>query len=150
MTIKHLTDDELDLVLIGEELSAEAAEHLSSCVACRRRRDGFLAAVGETLDDDPDEATRARVRDAALAAWGGSRRNHHWVRWVAAAAAAVVLALLPLVKSELAPRPRINTDAVLTEVDDVLSRDPLAAAAPEEVVEAVAPAPETGGEGSWS
>ncbi len=150
MRIEHLTEAELDLALIGEELPAAAAEHLASCLACRRRRDAFLAAVDGAADEDPDEAARARVREGALAAWGGTARRPHWVRWLAAAAALVLLALLPVLRGELAGRPRINTDAVLTQVDEVLSRDPLDAAAPPEVVEAVVPAPVTGDEGSWS
>jgi hypothetical protein len=72
------------------------------------------------------------------------------VRWLAAAAAVVVLSLLPLVRSEFVSRPEFNTDAVLTEVDDILSRDPLSAVASEEVVEAIVPAPDVDGEGSWS
>ena len=143
MMIEHLRDEELDLALAGEALPAETAEHLASCVVCRRRRDGFLAAV-EAAGAEPDEATRHRVREGALAAWGGSSRRH-WLRW-AAAAAVVVLALLPLLRR--APAPKLNPDAVLVQVDAVLARDPLAAVAPEDVVNTVAPIPATGGEGS--
>ena len=150
MRIEHLKDDELDLAIIGEELPATAAEHLASCVACRRRRDSFLAAVRGAGAADPDATTRARVREQALAAWSGRPARPHWVRWLAAAAAVVVLGLLPVLRSELAERPKIDTDAVLAAVDDVLARDPLDAAASREVVEAVAPAPEAGDEGSWS
>jgi hypothetical protein len=150
MSIEHLTDDELDLALVGEELPAPAAAHLSSCLVCRRRRDSFLAAVDGALGEDPDEATRTRIREQALSAWSGGSRKSHLVQWLAAAAAVVVLSLLPLLGSNFVSRPKINTDAVLTEVDDVLSRDPLSAAASEEVVEAVVPAPDVDGEGSWS
>ena len=143
MTIEHLRDEELDLALAGETLPAEAVGHLASCVACRRRRDAFLAAV-EAAGAEPDEATRRRVREGALAAWGGSSRRH-WLRW-AAAAAAVVLALLPLLRR--APAPKLNPDAVLVQVDAILAQDPLAAVAPEDVVNTVAPIPATGGEGS--
>jgi hypothetical protein len=62
MNVKHLTDEELDLVLIGDGLPADAAEHLASCLVCRRRRDSFLAAVAGAQADDPDEDTRARIR----------------------------------------------------------------------------------------
>ncbi len=143
MTIEHLRDEELDLALAGETLPAEAAQHLASCVACRRRRDAFLAAV-EAAGAEPAEATRRRVREGALAAWGGSSRRH-WLRW-AAAAAVVVLALLPLLRR--APAPKLNPDAVLVQVDAILAQDPLAAVAPEDVVNTVAPIPATGGEGS--
>ena len=144
MTINHLRDDEMDLALAGEALPADVAEHLASCVVCRRRRDAFLAAVDGATGPDPDEATRRRVREGALAAWGGSSRRH-WLRW-AAAAAVVVLALLPLLRR--APAPKLNPDAVLVQVDAILAQDPLAAVAPEDVVNTVAPIPATNGEGS--
>ncbi len=147
MTIRHLRDDELDLALAGETLPAEVAEHLDSCLVCRRRRDGFLAAVNEARGAAPDEATRRRVREGALAAGGGPKRRHHWVRWAAAAAAVVVLSLVPLLRSHTVT-PKLNTDAVLVEVDAVLAQDPLSAVAPEAVVDAVAPAPVGVGEGS--
>jgi hypothetical protein len=147
MTINHLRDDELDLALAGGALPADVSEHLESCLVCRRRRDAFLAAVDEAAGSDPDEAARRRMREAALAAWGGTSRRRHWVRWVAAAAAVVVLGLLPLLRGHTA-RPRLNTDAVLVEVDAVLAQDPLSAVAPEDVVNTVAPAPVGTGEGS--
>ncbi len=147
MTIRHLRDDELDLALAGETLPAEVAEHLASCLVCRRRRDGFLAAVDAARGADPDGVTRRRVRKGALAAWGGTKRRQHWARWAAAAAAVVVLGLLPLLRSHTVT-PKLNTDAVLVEVDAVLAQDPLSAVAPEDVVNAVAPAPVEAGEGS--
>ena len=81
MSIEHLTDDELDLALVGEELPAPAAAHLSSCLVCRRRRDSFLAAVDGALGEDPDEATRTRIREQALSAWSGGSRKSHLVQW---------------------------------------------------------------------
>ena len=150
MTITHLTDEELDLALIGADLPADAAAHLASCVACRRRRDAFLSAVEGGRGADPDEAARERVRERALEAWSGVRAPRRWKRWLAAAAAVVLLGLLPVLRSELAGRPKVDTEAVLVEVDDVLARDPLAAVAPAEVVEAVAPVPDLGDEGGLS
>ncbi len=151
MSIKHLSEDELDRALVGEDLADEVVEHLASCLVCRRRRDAFLAAAGGAQIADPDEVTRARVRERALSAWSGEPARGHWKRWLAAAAAVVLLALLPILRRELAPRPRVNADAVLVEVDAVLAQDPLAAVAPEDVVEAVAPVPDLDEEeGSWS
>ena len=149
MNIPHLNDDELNLSVVGEELPAEAAEHLAGCLACRRRRDAFLALVEQARGVDPDEATRARVRELALTAWGASPRRH-WVRWMAAAAAVVVLSLLPLVRGRAPQSPAINTDAVMIEVDQMLERDPLAAMASEEVVDTVVPVSHGSGEGSIS
>lgn len=149
MSIPHLNDDELNLAVLGEDLSPEATEHLASCLDCRRRRDGFLALVEQARGVDPDEATRARVRELALTAWGAPPRRH-WVRWLAAAAAVVVLSLLPLLRSRTPQSPAINTEAVMIEVDQMLERDPLAAMASEEVVDTVVPVSHTSGEGSVS
>ncbi len=143
MNITHLNDTELDLAVLGEELPLPAAEHLASCVVCRRRRDGFLAVVSQMGGDDPDQATRARVRERALTAWGGARTTAHWLRWAAAAAALVVLVVLPLLTGRTpAPAPaRFDAEAVLTEVNTVLDSDPLAAVVPEDVVNTVVPVP---------
>ncbi len=149
MSIQHLADDELDLVLCGEPLPAEREAHLHDCIACRRRRDAFLAVVADARAEDPDETTRARVREAALAAWQG-RPVVHWWRWAAAAAAVAVLALLPLLRSHTVPTQTINTEAVMAEVDAALARDPLAAFASEDVVDEIAPVGESTGEGSNS
>ena len=149
MNIRHLTDDELDELLLGADAPAGVSEHLASCVVCRRRRDTFLAAVGEARGADADAATRARVRQRALAAWGVAAPRH-WVRWLGAAAALVVLGLLPLLRSELAPQPKINADRVLVEVDKILARDPLDEFAARDVVEAVVPAGQEGAERSTS
>jgi predicted anti-sigma-YlaC factor YlaD len=151
MTIRHLSDDELDLALAGEPSSADAAGHLASCVACRRRRDAFLAAVDGAGGEDPSESTRARVRERAIAAWGAARPRRRWARWAAAAAAVLVLALLPLLRGRVGPTSRLNPDAVLADVDRVLAQDPLSAVAPEDVVNTVVPAPDEGeDEGGWS
>jgi len=143
MNITHLNDAELDLAVLGEELPPPAAEHLASCLVCRRRRDGVLAVVEQVRGDDPDAATRARVREWALAAWGGARARVHWLRWAAAAAVLVVLVLLPLRTGPAsAPAPaRFDAEAVLTEVNSVLDSDPLAAVVSEEVVNTVVPVP---------
>jgi hypothetical protein len=145
MSIPHLNDEEMNLVVIGEELSPEAAEHLAGCLECRRRRNGFLALVEQARGPDPDAATRARVRERALAAWGAPSRPH-WVRWLAAAAAVIVLSLLPLVRGRAPQSPAINTEAVMIEVDQLLERDPLAAMASEEVVDTVVPVSHESGE----
>jgi hypothetical protein len=135
----HLNDDELNLAILGEELPARAADHLGRCVACRRRRDAFLSLVEKAGGGDPDQATRTRVRERALAAWSGSRVTYHWVRWASAAAAVIVLAVLPLLHSRTQAPAKFNAEAVLTEVNQMLDRDPLSAVASEEVVNMVVP-----------
>jgi len=149
MSITHLSDDELNLAVLGEELSPEAAEHLAGCLVCVRRRDSFLTTVETARGTDPDEATRARVRERALAAWGAPNRGH-WVRWLAAAAAVLVLSLLPLRLHRTAPPLAINADAVMVEVEQMLDRDPLSAVAAEEIVDAVVPVSAESGERSVS
>jgi hypothetical protein len=150
MNIPHLNDEELNLAVLGEELPASVAEHLAGCLVCRRRRDTFLSVVEHARGEDPDEATRARVRERALAAWGGGSITHHWLRWAAAAAAVIVLGLLPLLHSHSPAPTTFNSEAVLTEVNKVLDSDPLSALASEEVVNTVVPVPHEVVEGSVS
>lgn len=149
MRIPHLNDEELNLAVIGEELPPEAGEHLAGCLECRRRRNGFLALVQQARGADPDPATRARVRERALAAWGAPSRPH-WVRWLSAAAAVIVLSLVPLLRGRAPQSPAINTEAVMVEVDQLLDRDPLSAMASEEVVDTVVPVSHAAGERSVS
>jgi hypothetical protein len=150
MNIPHLNDEELNQAVLGEELPASVAEHLARCLVCRRRRETFLSVVEQARGEDPDEATRARVRERVLAAWGGRTIAHHWLRWAAAAAAVIVVGVLPLLRSHSPMPTRFDSEAVLTEVDKVLDRDPLSAVASEEVVNAVVPVPHEVAEGSVS
>ena len=149
MNIIHLTDEELDRALVGEDLPAQALEHLAGCVACRLRRDRFLAAVEAARAQDPGEATRELVRGRALRAmaYPAPRR---WVRWALAAAAAIVLGLLPLLRARLTPPPPLNADRVLVEVDKLLDSDPLESMASADVVEAVVPVSDATSERSTS
>jgi hypothetical protein len=142
MSHEHLTSDELDRLLSGDELTPVVVEHVHSCLVCRRRRDGFLAAVEAVRIPDPSATAREESRAHALINWtwgnaATSRRQWRW--WALAAAAAMILAALPLLWSPSSPKIDVNADAVLVEVDSVLARDPLAAMAPEEVVEVVLP-----------
>ncbi len=139
MTIPHLNDEEMNRAVLGEELPVAATEHLAMCLVCRRRRDGFLSLVEAAAGEDPDAATRARVRERALAEWGGTARARHWLRWAAAAAAVIVLGVLPLLRSRTPEPAPFNADSVLTEVNQVLDRDPLAAVASEDLVNTVVP-----------
>jgi hypothetical protein len=149
MNITHLNHEELNVSVMGEGLPPEATEHIAGCLECRRRRDAFLALVEGARGVDPDEATRARVRELALAAWGAPNPRH-WVRWLAAAAAVIVLSLLPLLRGRAPQSPAINTEAVMVEVDQLLERDPLSAMASEEVVDTVVPVSHGSGERSVS
>jgi hypothetical protein len=149
MNSKHLNDDELNRALLGDELAAEAAEHVAACLACKRRRDSFMALAEEARGADPDQASRVRVRERALALWDAPSQRH-WLRWVAAAAAVVVLGVLPLLRSRTPAPPVFNADAVLNEVNQVLDRDPLSAMASDDVVNTVVPVTDELGERSTS
>lgn len=149
MSTRHLSDDELDRLLIGEELAPEQTEHVNGCLACRRRRDGLLAVIEDASGTDPGDEARERVREAALSAWGRPvLRFHRW--WLAAAAALLVALLLPLTHRSRQPRVAFDPEAVMEEVDTILARDPLTVLASEEVVEAVTSVQEQATEGSTS
>jgi hypothetical protein len=149
MTGRHLTDDELDRLLVGEAIDPEAAEHAASCLVCRHRRDGFLGAVEAARAPEPDAERVDALREAALSRWSGGRsRRRHW--WLAAAAVFFLLVLVPLTRGPRQPREALDTEAVLREVDAVLARDPLTVMAPQDLVEAVIPSAETSTSGSAS
>lgn len=148
MNIEHLTDDELDRVLCGEGLDRDRAVHLAGCVACRRRRDAFTAAVGEARGEDPGARELNAARAAALAAWEAPATHSRNWRWIAAAAVLLLALVLP---TWLGQRPTttagFDADAVLSEVDAVLERDPLTVVASEAVVDVVAPLDESSWQG---
>lgn len=150
MNIRHLEDRELDAVLAGEALPAAVAEHLAGCIACRRRRDTFLDAVAGAAGEEPDSAARNRIRAAVLAQWPVGQGVNLWRRYALGLAAAIVLAILPLLVRHQAPAVAINADAVLSEVDETLARDPLAAFASEAMVNELVPAGHDSSEGSRS
>jgi len=135
MSGAHLTSEELDLVLIGEGLPVARAGHLSECLLCRRRRDELAAAIHGAALPDPGPAARARVRAAALSEAMALRPSRRW--WPAAAAALILVAAAAVFVPTATRQPAVDTDAILLEVDEVLSRDPLAAMADESVLEVV-------------
>ncbi len=138
MRERHLTDDELDRWLCGEELAQEAAAHAADCLFCRHRRASFLGAVAAARAGEPDAATLARWRESALERWSGGRGGGRHL-WLAAAAVLFLLVLLPVVMRVRAPRAGFDAEAVVQEVDQLLAHDPLTALAPEELVQTVVP-----------
>ncbi|MEW6336116.1 MAG: hypothetical protein AB1625_01830 [Acidobacteriota bacterium] len=149
MITRHLDDEQLDRHLSGESPDPEAEEHLAGCLACRRRRDAFLAVIGASAVPDPSVEERDAAREAALRAFG-ARRHAPVIRWWLAAAAAVLVAVL--VALDRPPAPAVSlaeADTVLEEVDAVLERDPLAVLGGSALVETVVPA-EAAGERSAS
>jgi len=140
MSIDHLTDEELDRVLCGEGLESDRAVHLAGCVACRRRRDAFTGAVTAARLEAGDGADLEAARRAALDAWEGERRRPQSWRWLAAAAVLLLALVVPNWLGRSAPAvAAFDADAVLSEVDAVLDRDPLTVVASEAVVDVVIP-----------
>ncbi len=150
MKIEHLTGDELDLLLLGEEVAAPAAEHARTCLVCRRRLEELRRAMSHPGRLDPSPAARQRVRDAALAAWRAPQplRRPVW-RWAAAAALVAALSL-PLLRPGGGGGGDVDAAAVLAEVDALLAADPVSAAFSSELVTALAAEHEVNGAGSTS
>ncbi len=150
MRTEHLSGDELDLLLVGEEVAAATAEHARACLMCRRRVEELRRAMTAPRDLDPSPAARRRVREAALAAWGAPQPRRRPVWWWAAAAALVVALSLPLLRFGGAGRSEVDAAAVLAEVDAVLAADPVSAAFSSELVTALAVEIAGNGAGSTS
>ena len=135
MTTSHLTPQEIDLVILGEEIGHESRTHLESCLTCCRRRDEVMQAIVAARAADPAPALRERLRRVAVQSMPEHRGHTRWWLAAAAALAIIVLSAVFLVPA-LRPQP-VDTDAVLLGVDEGLARDPLAAMADESVVEVV-------------
>lgn len=150
MRVEHLTDDELDLLLLGEEDGAGAAGHASACMVCRRRLGEWQRVMSAQYQIDPSVETRERVRDAALAAWGGARPARRPAWWWAVAAALLVAMSLPLLQSGRPGGVEVDAAEVFAEVDALLAGDPVSAAFSAEVVTALAVEHEVNDEGSTS
>lgn len=149
MNGRHLTDEELDLLLSGDRLSREAEKHVSECLLCRHRQSSFLGAVAAAREPSPDERALEVARSAALSRWTDERPTHRW-RWLAVAAVLFLIVLVPVIRRSSPPAASANAEALLQEIDAVLARDPLTAMAPAELVEAVIPSVEAPTEGSAS
>lgn len=150
MRIEHLTDDELDLLVLGEESGENAAEHAATCLVCRRRLRELQRAMSPRCELDPPVATRERVREAALAAWRAPRPAHRPVWWWAAAAALVAALALPLLQSGRPGGAEVDAAEVLAQVDALLAGDPVSAAFSAELVTALAVEHESNDAGSTS
>ncbi len=150
MKTEHLTGDELDLLLLGEEVAPATAGHARTCLVCRRRAEELRRAMSQPLGADPAPATRRRVREAALAAWAAPQPRSRSAWWWAAAAALVVALSLPLLRSGGARSGEVDAAAVLAEVDAVLAADPVSTAFSSELVSTLALEGEVAAVGSTS
>ncbi len=129
---RHLTDDEVTRLVAGIDAGPEAAAHLASCVACRRRVEALTAPIagrraqleaGAPDWDAQREAILGRLEPAPAPVVRLNR--HRWRRAVLAAAAALVAALgLWLnVGHRAAPTPgrELHVEQILNEVDTTLA-----------------------------
>lgn len=145
----HLTERELDALLVGEGLPPGAREHLEDCLTCRSRRDRFLAAVRAARESGVPRPLPGTTLARALATQDPASGAGSRPLWRLAAAAVVLLALLVL--WDQMPREGeepFDPDAVLAEVDETLARDPVAAVFSDELVEWVLPPEETSNGGN--
>jgi hypothetical protein len=132
---RHLGDRDFATILAGEALDATAAEHLESCVSCRREAEQLSELVAarrhELLGGSPDWD---RQRDQVLARIPSAPRAPKRRRWLApllAAAAVLMLAFglrqtwLPQGPAELQSQSDFEAEEVLAEVDELLADDSL-------------------------
>lgn len=130
----HLDDEQIAAVIIGAELERAAADHLESCLDCRRR----VASMEELMalrrqrmaTDEPDwDLQLAAVMDRLPAddAARPSRRSS-WIRPLMAAAAAllvvVVVGMLGPDQPEIVSNGTdIAVEEILAEMDEILADD---------------------------
>lgn len=137
---EHLNDEQIDRVVAGLAIETEAARHLETCLACRRRVEelnSLLAARRNAMEEEaPDWEAQLRSVMAALPVQG-PRRTRLWRPLVAAAAAAAAALGLVILSphTQRQDRPQIAVEQVLSDVDATLAGDPLSGFAPlEELV----------------
>jgi hypothetical protein len=136
----HLNDEQIGRVVAGLAIGAEAADHLETCLACRRQveeLETLLAARRGVMEEEaPEWEAQLRSVMAALPAQG-TRKTRLW-RPLATAAAAAAAALGLVILSphtHRQDRPQISVEQVLNDVDATLAGDPLSGFAPlEELV----------------
>lgn len=131
----HLDEREISAAVAGLELAAPAAEHLESCLECRRRVAELQQLIGrrraEQATGEPDwEAARAAVlaRLPGVESGRAASRLQRWWRPLAAAAAvaAIAVAVGLLVPDRVAidsTESELPVEEILAEVDAVLGDD---------------------------
>jgi len=131
----HLDEREISASVAGLELAGPAAEHLESCLECRRRIADTAQLIGrrraEQEAGEPDwEAASAAVlaRLPGVESDPSAARRRYWWRPLAAAAAAVAIAvavglLAPGRVADEEPSIEISVEEILAEVDAVLADD---------------------------
>jgi hypothetical protein len=131
----HLDEREISAAVAGLELAGPAAEHVESCLECRRRVADTAQLIGrrraEQTAGEPDwEAARAAVL-AQLPGVESERAASRRLRWwqplaATAAVVAVAVAVALLAPDRVAVDPsesELPVEEILAEVDAVLSDD---------------------------
>lgn len=132
---QHLNEHEITQAVAGLELEPEAAEHLASCVSCRREVSSTVAlfdARRRIMEDGaPDwELQHRRILESLPAAPAiRTGRRRWWIRPLLAAAALVVAGIglralwNPSTPSVAVPPVEVPVEEILAEVDAVLADD---------------------------
>jgi hypothetical protein len=131
----HLDEHEISAAVAGLELAGPAAEHLESCLECRRRVAGMTQTIlqrraGQAAGEPDWEAARAVVlaRLPGVESEPSAAGRLRWWRPLAAAAAVVAIAVAVglLVPQRVAVDPseaELPVEEILAEVDAVLADD---------------------------
>lgn len=127
---RHLNDDQIAAAVAGTQLDETAAEHLASCVSCKRQVASVRGLIEqrrqEMVAEEPDwedqrERVLARLGEAEI-----SRSGRRWLRPALAAAALIALAvgvgLLQLPNGGVPDR-EIAVEEILAEAEALLDDD---------------------------
>lgn len=127
---RHLDDHQIAAAVAGTRLDASAAEHLASCIDCRRQVRSLQRLIEhrrqEMRAEEPDWDDQ---RERVLSRLGGaarSRPGRRWMRPVLAAAAVIALAVgvgLLQLPNGGAPNREIAVEEILAEAEALLNDD---------------------------
>ena len=132
MSTSHLVDEELELLLAGEELPPDRMAHAADCAECRSRQERFTLAVAGAATRSASRESADRALTSALDRWHGA--GPAWW-WSLPAAAVLVLAVGLGVWLRPAPEPALDPVAVLADVDALLAQDPVALVVSEDLLD---------------
>jgi hypothetical protein len=126
----HLDDVEFAAALAGDELAGEVAEHLGTCVSCRRQLAGMRGWIEERRDraerDAPDWKEQLERISARLDGVPEPRRHRRWLRPAVAAAALIAVAVgVGILQQRQGDDVRgdLTVEEILAETDALLADD---------------------------
>jgi hypothetical protein len=126
---RHLDDEQIAAAVAGAELGQNAAEHLGSCLVCRRRVEAMTRLIGrrraELEAEAPDwQSQRQSILERLPEADNVVPLRRRWLRPVMALAASVLVAVgvsvLLLDRGPSGPPDEIAADQVVAEVEATL------------------------------